>query len=101
MSAGETSLGRCRVPQPPRPFRRPRLLASRSRFGVWAAAASLALSVPGGLKLPEVDPRTLFCASFLSRSASYELLLSIDALAGGADVLVAVLVLYARRGQSA
>jgi STE24 endopeptidase len=54
-------------------------------------------SVPSALKLPHVDPRSLFSASYLSSSRSYFLLLAINALAGKL-VLIVVLVLYARRG---
>lgn len=66
---------------------------------VWALAARALWhsSVPGALKLPHVDPRSLFSASYLSSSRSYFLLLALDALAGKI-VLIAVLVLYARRG---
>jgi STE24 endopeptidase len=92
------------------------LVASRSersgagRRTAWALLLTLACvawvlaahslwhsSVPSALKLPHVDPRSLFSASYLSSGRSYFLLLAINALAGKL-VLIAVLVLYARRG---
>jgi Zn-dependent protease with chaperone function len=63
-----------------------------------AARALWRSSVPSGLELPRVDPRSLFSASYLSSSRSYELLLALNALAARL-VLIAVLVVYARRGQ--
>jgi STE24 endopeptidase len=63
----------------------------------WAAHALWRSSVPAGLQLPAVDPRTIFGACFLRRSDSYARLLYIDHLLGEL-VLLAVLVLYARRG---
>lgn len=65
----------------------------------WAAHLLWRSSVPHGLRLVRVDPRTLFSSRFLARSASYERFLAIDALIGTA-VLVAVLAVYARRGHT-
>jgi STE24 endopeptidase len=65
---------------------------------VLAAHALWHSTVPSGLSLPHVDPHRLFSASFLSRSASYERFLEIDALLAELTLLV-VLALYARRGQ--
>ncbi|HEX9481731.1 MAG TPA: M48 family metalloprotease [Solirubrobacteraceae bacterium] len=62
-----------------------------------AAHALWRSSVPSGLKLPHVDPRSLFSASYLASSRSYEQLLTLNALAARL-VLLGVLVLYARRG---
>lgn len=66
----------------------------------WALAAHALWhsTVPSGLSLPHVDPHRLFSASFLTRSASYERFLDIDALLAELTLLV-VLALYARRGQ--
>lgn len=65
----------------------------------WAFAAHALWhsSVPASLRLPHVDPRSLFSASYLSSSRSYELFLAVDSLIARL-VLIAVLVLYARRG---
>jgi STE24 endopeptidase len=62
-----------------------------------AAHALWRSSVPSALKLPHVDPRSLFSASYLSSSRSYEQLLTLNALAARL-ALLGVLVLYARRG---
>jgi STE24 endopeptidase len=83
-----------------RPGRALATLAALLAFAVLWTLAAHALwrsTVPSGLRLPHVDPRAIFSSSFLSRSASYERFLSIDALL--ADVtLIVVLALYARRG---
>jgi STE24 endopeptidase len=63
----------------------------------WAAHALWRSTVPANLHLPHVDPRAIFSASFLRRSASYERLLDLDHLLGELT-LIGVLVLYARRG---
>jgi STE24 endopeptidase len=62
-----------------------------------AAHALWRSSVPSALKLPQVDPRSLFSTSYLASSRSYEQLLTLNALAARL-VLVGVLILYARRG---
>ncbi len=62
----------------------------------WAAHELWHSTVPR-LSVPQVDPRGLFSVSFLRSSRSYELLLSIDALLARLT-LVAVLVVFARRG---
>jgi STE24 endopeptidase len=76
-----------------------RALLGALACAVWALAAHALWhsSVPHSLKLPHVDPRSLFSASYLSSSRSYSQLLAIDTLAGKL-VLIVVLVLYARRG---
>ncbi len=65
----------------------------------WALAAHALWhsSVPGGLRLAHVDPRSEFSAAFLARSSSYERFLVVDSLLGTVTLLV-VLALYARRG---
>jgi STE24 endopeptidase len=62
-----------------------------------AAHALWHTSVPGGLRLSGLDPHADFGARYLTRSASYERFLAIDALLS-AIVLVVVVALYARRG---
>jgi STE24 endopeptidase len=66
---------------------------------LWAWAASLLWRsiVPGNLHLPRVAPRTSFDSRFLHRSASFEELLAILAVAAGVVQLL-VLGLYAWRG---
>jgi STE24 endopeptidase len=67
---------------------------------LWALAAHALWhsTVPGNLRLPHVDPRSLFSRSFLARSSSYESFLAVDGLL--ADVaLILALALYAWRGQ--
>jgi STE24 endopeptidase len=64
---------------------------------VLAAHALWQSSVPSGLKLPHVAASSLFDGHYLSSSHSYELLLDILALLGEL-ALLAVLVLYAKRG---
>ncbi|MHB8235118.1 MAG: M48 family metalloprotease [Solirubrobacteraceae bacterium] len=83
-----------------RPGRSSAVAVGLAAFAVLWALAAHALwhsSVPGGLKLAHVDPRHIFSASFLRRSASYERFLAIDALLGAVTVLV-VFALYARWG---
>lgn len=66
---------------------------------LWALAAHALWhsTVPSGVRLPHVDPRSVFSAAFLKRSASYERFLAVDALLGDVT-LVVVFALYARRG---
>jgi STE24 endopeptidase len=64
---------------------------------VLAARALLHTTVPAGLRLSSLDPRSLFSASYLRRSDSYERFLDLDQLLGEVTLLV-VLALYARRG---
>jgi len=81
---------------------RPRLLGVAALAAgalLWALAARALwhTTVPGNLRLPHADPSASFGEGFLSRSASYERFLAIDALLG-AIVLLMVLTVYARRG---
>jgi len=78
----------------------PAALALAAGAAVWALAAHALWhsTVPSGLRLPRVDPASVFSASYLSSSRSYYLLLALNGLAARL-VLIAVLVLYARRGQ--
>jgi len=73
------------------------LLGVLTLLWVLAARALWHSSVPAGMHLPHVDPRSVFSRSFLTSSASFERFLVIDLLLG--DVaLVVVLALYARWG---
>jgi Zn-dependent protease with chaperone function len=67
--------------------------------GAWLVAARwlAPTSVPAGLKLAHLDSSRFFGGAFLRRSASYGRFLEIDALLAELT-LVAVLVVYARRG---
>jgi STE24 endopeptidase len=75
-------------------------------LGLLAAGALWALcahelwrsSVPSGLHLPHVDAQRVFGSAFLRRSASFDRFLYIDGLLASLTLL-AVLALYARRGQ--
>jgi STE24 endopeptidase len=83
-----------------RPARASLVVAGLAAFAALWALAAHALwhsTVPGGLQLPHVDPRSAFSAAFLRRSASYERFLDVDALLSYIT-LVVVLALYARRG---
>ncbi|MHB8532088.1 MAG: hypothetical protein ACYDC2_05155, partial [Solirubrobacteraceae bacterium] len=71
-------------------------LALAAALWAWAAHALWHSTVPR-LNVAQVDPRSLFSASFLRSSRSYDLLLWIDALLARLT-LVAVLVVFARRG---
>jgi STE24 endopeptidase len=62
-----------------------------------AARALWRSSVPSELRLPRIDPARYFTAAFLRSSASYERFLDVDELLSRIT-LVAVLVVYARRG---
>jgi STE24 endopeptidase len=64
---------------------------------LWAARALWGSTVPAGLRLPHLDPSHYFSRAFLRSSASYERFLNVDALLSAA-ALLAVLVVYARRG---
>ena len=64
----------------------------------WAAHALWHSSVPSDLSLPHVDVREFFSASFLRSSESFQRFLDIDGLLGTV-VVVAVLAVYASRGQ--
>ncbi len=72
------------------------VLLALAALWAWAAHELWRSSVPS-LHLPHVDARSLFSRSFLSRSASFERFLSIDALLADVATIV-VLALYARRG---
>jgi STE24 endopeptidase len=79
---------------------RPATLAMLAGLVLWAWAAYLLWSsteLPS-LDLPPFDPDRYFSDSFLERSASYERFLAIVGLLASL-VLVAVLAVYARRGQ--
>jgi len=85
-----------------RPLRllRPATLALLAGAALWAWAAHAlwdATALPP-LHLPHVDASRHFGAHFLQRSATYERFLTVDRLLATA-ILVAVLVVYARRGQ--
>lgn len=78
---------------------RPATPALLAGAGLWALAAYLlwtSVDLPS-LHLPHVEVGRFFSASFLSRSASYERFLYVDGLLA-IVALLAVLVLYARRG---
>jgi len=77
------------------------LLALIAFAALWllAAHALWRSTVPGGLHLPQVDPKGIFTRSFLERSASYERFLDLDALLGEVALLI-VLACYARRGHA-
>jgi STE24 endopeptidase len=64
----------------------------------WAAHELWASTALPSLDLPELDPNRFFGDSFLERSADYERFLALMGLLASL-VLVAVLVVYARRGQ--
>jgi STE24 endopeptidase len=72
-------------------------LAALAAGWVLAARALLHSSVPGSLRLPHVDSRSVFSPAYLRRSASFERFLDVDALLSEVTLLV-VLVLYAWRG---
>jgi STE24 endopeptidase len=63
----------------------------------WCAHELWRSTVPANLHLPHVDVRRSFSASFLRSSSSFDRFLYIDSLLASV-VLVAVLVVYARRG---
>lgn len=65
---------------------------------LWAAHALWDTTALPSLHLPQLDPHRYFSASFLDRSASYEGFLAIEGVLASLT-LVAVLVVYARRGQ--
>ncbi|HEX7278725.1 MAG TPA: M48 family metalloprotease [Solirubrobacterales bacterium] len=65
---------------------------------VWVAQMLWSSIEPPSLDLPQLDPDSYFSDSFLERSASYERFLAIVWLLASL-VLVAVLAVYARRGQ--
>lgn len=79
---------------------RPATLALLAGVAAWAWAAQAlwsSMDVPASLHLPSVEASRFFSASFLARSASYERFLYVEGLLATVT-LVAVLVLYARRG---
>jgi STE24 endopeptidase len=79
---------------------RPATLGVLAGLVLWVAAAHLLWSsteLPS-LDLPQLDPDRFFGDSFLERSADYERFLAIVGLLASL-VLVAVLAVYARRGQ--
>lgn len=80
-------------------LRRPSTLALLAGAALWLWAAyalwHTTASVPQG---PHLSPDRFFSSSFLDRSASYERFLTIDGLLA-IVALLAVLTVYARRGQ--
>jgi STE24 endopeptidase len=72
-------------------------LAAFAVVWILAAHALWKSTVPGDLHLPDLHPRSLFSQSLLDRTSSYERFLDIDALLAQV-ALVAVFVVYARRG---
>lgn len=64
---------------------------------LWAAQALWASTPLPSLDLPHLNPQRFFTDSFLGRSANYERFLAIENLVATAT-LVAVLVVYAKRG---
>ncbi|MGN6257984.1 MAG: M48 family metalloprotease [Solirubrobacterales bacterium] len=64
---------------------------------LWAAHALWSSTDLPSLDLPHLDPHRFFSDSFLSRSATYERFLAIERVLASLTV-VAVLVVYARRG---
>jgi Zn-dependent protease with chaperone function len=65
---------------------------------LWVAHALWHSTVPSNLHEPHLDPRSYFSQAFLSSSSSYERFLYVDWLLS-TIVLLAVLVVYARRGE--
>lgn len=65
---------------------------------LWIAHALWHSTVPSNLHEPHLDPRRYFSRAFLSSSSSYERFLYVDWLLSTV-VLLAVLVVYARRGE--
>jgi STE24 endopeptidase len=65
---------------------------------IWAALALWGATELPSLDLPQLDPDSYFSDSFLERSATYERFLAVIGLLASL-VLVAVLAVYARRGQ--
>ena len=65
---------------------------------LWAAHALWDATALPSLHLPQLDPHRYFSASFLDRSASYEGFLAIEGVLASLT-LVAVLIVYARRGR--
>jgi STE24 endopeptidase len=65
---------------------------------LWAAHALWDATALPSLHLPHLDPHRFFSDSFLNRSATYERFLAIEGVLASLT-LVAVLVVYARRGQ--
>lgn len=64
---------------------------------VWAAHALWDATALPSLSLPHLDPHRYFSDSFLGRTATYERFLAIEGVLASLT-LVAVLVVYARRG---
>lgn len=72
-------------------------LLAGAALWAWAAHALWSSVVPGSLNPPHLEASRFFSEAFLQSSADYELFLAIDGLLA-ALVLLAVLVVYARRG---
>jgi STE24 endopeptidase len=73
-------------------------LLAAAALWLWAARALWSTTVPASLHPPHLDPARYFTHAFLSRSASYERFLEVDALLAQL-VLLGVLCVYALRGQ--
>lgn len=96
LRAARTEAGGRRAPLPPWPA----ALTVLAGALLWAWAAHMlwdSTALPA-LHLPQLEASHYFSASFLQRSADYERFLAVDALLAQV-ALVAVLVVYARRGQ--
>jgi STE24 endopeptidase len=73
------------------------LLLGAALWG-WAVVALWQSTELPSFDLPNLDPHQFFSDSFLHRSATYERFLAIEGLLGSLTV-IAVLAVYARRGQ--
>jgi STE24 endopeptidase len=73
-------------------------LLAGAALWLWAAHALWQSTALPSLDLPHLDPHHYFSDSFLHRSATYERFLAIEGVLASLT-LVAVLVVYARRGQ--
>ena len=94
--AGLTEVARRRRPRPPRPATFAVLAVAA--LWIWAAHALWDSTALPSLHLPQLDPHRFFGEAFLRRSATYERFLAIEGLLASVT-LVAVLAIYARRGQ--
>lgn len=73
-------------------------LLAGAALWAWAAYALWNSTALPSLDLPHLDPHRYFSDSFLHRSATYERFLAIESVLASLT-LVAVLVIYARRGR--
>jgi STE24 endopeptidase len=105
MPAGEPIDPSAEVPGPETPAKSARVkwallalaLLAGAALWLWAAHELWRSTVPAGLQLPRLNPSHYFSPSFLRSSASFERFLEIDGLLSTV-ALVAVLAVYARRG---